>query len=150
MRLFCLKVFNRLHRAIAEDAVVTMPPAVNLTDDMSSIQIASLGADLCQCGDRRSYRFHVRVSKSESWTFCSFFFFFWPQNSRSTYRLQTHRQRVDAAGSCFLHAAYKIPSVPLKAALGPSCTRATGTIITCMGDTSALIYAIHVHVFCIR
>lgn len=27
-----------------------MLSAVNLTDDMSSIQIASLGSDLCQCG----------------------------------------------------------------------------------------------------
>lgn len=34
----------------AEDVTVSTLGAVNLTDDMSGIQIASLGSDLCQCG----------------------------------------------------------------------------------------------------
>lgn len=37
-------------QSYVEDAIVSMPSAVNLTDDMCSIQIASLGSDLCQCG----------------------------------------------------------------------------------------------------
>lgn len=37
-------------QSYAEDTIVSMPCAVNLRDDMCSIQIASLGSDLCQCG----------------------------------------------------------------------------------------------------
>lgn len=33
----------------AEDAMVSLLSVVNLVDDTSSIQIASLGTDLCQC-----------------------------------------------------------------------------------------------------
>lgn len=34
----------------AEDVTVSTLGAVNLTDDMSGIQIGSLDSDLCQCG----------------------------------------------------------------------------------------------------
>lgn len=42
-----VKLFRQ---SCAEDVTVSTLGAVNLTDDMSGIQIASLGSDLCQCG----------------------------------------------------------------------------------------------------